>query len=96
MSKKADESVKEAQQASNMKGAFVALLMIPVLVALVAGAWFTTKDVGQGLPLLLGGVVLGVFNVLVLRYLFKRLATMDQETQADAGEGARRGEVDET
>ena len=81
------EAVRKSQSDSNMKGAFVAVLMVPVLVALLVGIYVSTQDLSQGLPLLLGGVVLGVFNFFVLRYLFARLAKMEQEDAAKASEG---------
>jgi len=88
MPKKGDQeaAIRAQQSASTMKGAFVAILMIPVVVALGAGIYIATQDPAQGVPLLLGGVVLAVFNALVLRYLFARLAKMEAEERS-AGQG---------
>ncbi len=70
------------QNLQSLKGTFVLVLMAPVLIALVAGAWWTWQGAEQGLPLLAGGVVMAAFNVFILKYLFARLqAEADKEAQ---------------
>lgn len=56
-----------------LKSSLTAALMIPVIIALLAGTIIALSDLGSGAPLLAAGAVLLVFNVLLLKVLFSRL-----------------------
>ena len=64
---------------STTKSALVLLLMSPVAVALVVGIYFALDDFAQALPILLCGVILGVLNIFVIRYMLAKLETDDPE-----------------
>ncbi|MEL6182625.1 MAG: hypothetical protein AAFS10_26950 [Myxococcota bacterium] len=56
-----------------MKASLAILLMIPVLTVLVVGGYLAlTGDLSSALPFIAGGLVLGVFNALVLKMVFAR------------------------
>ena len=67
---------------STLKFSLTVALMIPVLIAIAAGGYAASTDVGAGLPLLAGGLVLLAFNVVVLKVMFSRLEA-DDESEED-------------
>lgn len=64
-----------------LKSALTMALMIPALVALGAGLYIVLTGEENGFPLIAGGIVLVIFNTLVLKTMFSRL---EEATEGEA------------